>query len=133
MTNKINRPAARVQQGSLCLYATSLKVRDLLIPNFYDIERLDPEDAAGRGYQRVLNTGRAKKLADYLISGHEDADSFLPTSIFLATHLQLDFDIVKNELSFDVQAVGPFSVVDGQHRIEGLRLAVLKQPGLLDF
>ena len=133
MPSKIRRPAARVRQGTLCLYATSLRVSDLLINNFYDIERLDPDDPDGRGYQRVLNTGRAKKLADYLISGQADADSFLPTSIFLATHLELDFDDVKNELSFDVSAVGPFSVVDGQHRLEGLRLAALKQPALLDF
>ena len=81
----ITRPAARVQQGNLTLYTTSLRVRDLLLPNFYDIERLDPAVPGDRGFQRVLNAGRARKLADYIIRGQENRDAFLPTSVFLAT------------------------------------------------
>ena len=41
----ITRPAALVRQGSLRLYATSLKVSDLKRPNFYAINKLDPDDA----------------------------------------------------------------------------------------
>ena len=130
---KIIRPAARVAQGNLKLYATSLRARDLLAEKFYDIERLDPEDPNDRGFQRVLNKGRAKKLADYLVGGQEDGDAFLPTSIFLATDKAVEFDEATNTLSFDVAVVGPFSVVDGQHRLEGLRMAVEKCPELLDF
>ncbi|MDO9567691.1 MAG: hypothetical protein Q7J15_13275 [Candidatus Desulfaltia sp.] len=55
MANKITRPASLVKQGSLTLYATSLKVSDLLISKFYSIERLDPENANEKGYQRLLN------------------------------------------------------------------------------
>ena len=60
----ITRPAALVRQGSLKLYATSLMVSDLKRPNFYTINKLDPDDA-GPGYQRLLNEGRAKRLAEY--------------------------------------------------------------------
>ena len=67
----ITRPAALVRQGSLKLYSTSLKVRDLKRPNFYTISKLDPVDA-GPGYQRLLNEGRAKRLADYLIDGQSE-------------------------------------------------------------
>ena len=63
-TKRITRPASLVWQGDLTLYATSLKVSDLLINNFYSIERLDPENANEKGYQRLLNKGRAKKLTD---------------------------------------------------------------------
>ncbi|MEQ1492957.1 MAG: hypothetical protein ABL932_20630, partial [Terricaulis sp.] len=65
MTN-IVVPAARVRQGALTLYATSLKVRDLVAEKFYSVETLDPDDPSDKGYQRLLNTARAKKLADYI-------------------------------------------------------------------
>ncbi|MET4292737.1 hypothetical protein ABIB06_003218 [Bradyrhizobium sp. LB8.2] len=80
---KITIPAARVRQGGLVLYATALKVKDLVSKDFYSVETLDPEDADDKGYQRLLNTARAKKLADYIIKGQDSHDAFLPTSVFL--------------------------------------------------
>lgn len=38
MSKNIVRPASLVKQGDLTLYATSLKVSDLMTPNFYSIE-----------------------------------------------------------------------------------------------
>lgn len=133
MTKTITRPAALVKQGSLKLYTTSLRVKDLLMDNFYDIERLDPENPDDRGYQRLLNKARAKKLAEYLLDGQEYHDAFLPTSIFLATDKEVSFDPATNTITFDVEEVGPFSVVDGQHRIEGLKMASEKKGEMLDF
>lgn len=133
MTKTIRRPAALVRQNSLKLYATSLRVADLLIANFYDIERLDPERPDSPGYQRLLNRARAKKLADYLVSGQSNEDAFLPTSIFLATDKDVLFDPKTNSITIDINKVGPFSVVDGQHRIEGLKMASEKNSDLLDF
>jgi DGQHR domain-containing protein len=129
----LTRPATLVRQGSLVLYTTSFTVADLLIPNFYDIERLDPKDPSDKGFQRLLNKARAKKLADYLIEGEQNHDAFLPTSIFLATDKTLEFDPSSNQITFDVDQIGPFSVVDGQHRLEGLKMASQKSLGLLDF
>ena len=128
----ITRPAALVRQGSLKLYSTSIKVADLNLPNFYTISRLDPEEA-GPGYQRILNEGRAKRLADYLLDGQTEGDAFLPTSIFLATNKDIPFEPATNTITFDVSAVGPFNVVDGQHRIAGLIGAAAKNPDLLQF
>ncbi|MCY7344598.1 MAG: hypothetical protein LH614_00100 [Pyrinomonadaceae bacterium] len=92
MAKPITRPAALVKQGNLKLYATSLRVADLLTNNFYTIERLDPENSSDKGYQRLLNKGRAKKLADYLVDGQENQDAFLPTSVFLATDKDISFN-----------------------------------------
>jgi hypothetical protein len=100
------------------LYATSLQVRDLKRPNFHTINKLDPDDA-GPGYQRLHNEGRAKRLADYLLDGQTAKDAFLPTSIFLATNKNISFDSSTNTITFDVDQIGPFNVVDGQHRIAG--------------
>jgi len=133
MSNIIVRPASLVKQGDLTLYATSLKVSDLLIPNFYSIERLDPENADEKGYQRLLNKSRAKKLADYIVAGQETKDAFLPTSIFMATHKDIAFHPNNNTIEINIAEVGPFNIVDGQHRVEGLRMAADKDPRVLGF
>ena len=121
-----------VRQGSLKLYATSVTVRDLKSPGFYQINKLDP-DEEGPGFQRLLNQGRAKKLTDYLLDGHTERDAFLPTSLFLATNKDIPFNASTNSITFDVKEVGPFNVVDGQHRIAGLVAAAEKNSELLDF
>lgn len=129
----ITRPASMVKQGKMTIYATSLKVSDLLIKNFYSIERLDPENANEKGYQRLLNKGRAKKLADYIIDGQEMKDAFLPTSIFIATDKDIGFNPSNNTIDIDIDKVGPFNVVDGQHRVEGLKMAAEKDKRVLEF
>jgi DGQHR domain-containing protein len=133
MSKIITRPASLVKQGNLSLYATSLKVSDFLIPNFYSIERLDPENANEKGYQRLLNKGRAKKLADYIVSGQNTKDSFLPTSVFMATDKNIAFNSGNNTIDIEIKEVCPFNIVDGQHRIEGLKMAAEKDARVLDF
>jgi DGQHR domain-containing protein len=126
-------PAARVRQGDLTLFTTSLKVSDLLADGFYSVDTLDPEDETDSGYQRLLNKARAKKLADYIVAGQDSKDAFLPTSVFLATDQSIDFNSADNTVQIDTGKVTPFSVVDGQHRIEGLRMAAEKDKRVLDF
>lgn len=130
---KVRTKAARVRQGNLTLYTTGIPVRDLVTQNFYSVETLDPTDQTDSGYQRVLNEGRARRLADYLISGLDTRDSFLPTSVLLATSASLDYDPDTELLVIDTETIGSFSVVDGQHRLEGLRLAALRDERVLDF
>ena len=132
MTN-ITIAAARIRQGALTLFATSMKVRDLLSDGFYSVETLDPEDSHDKGYQRLLNKSRAKKLADYIVKGQDSHDAFLPTSVFLATDRSITFNEQQNTIDINISLVGPFSVVDGQHRLEGLRIAAEKDPRVLDF
>ncbi len=127
----IQRPASRIQQGNLQIFATSLRVKDLRAPDFFRIETLDSDE--GIGYQRVLNEARAKRLAEYLLEGHKAREAFLPTSIFLATGRLLAFDATTNILTIDTEKVGPFNVVDGQHRIRGLILAAEKDGAMDDF
>jgi len=131
--SRIKIPAARVRQGALVLYATSMKVRELVSEKFYSVETLDPDDKSDKGYQRLLNTARAKKLADYIVKGQDSKDAFLPTSVFLATDKSIPFNEQDNTIEIDPLTVCPFSVVDGQHRLEGLKMAAQKDPRVLDF
>lgn len=133
MEDRIVITACRVKQGDLTLYATSMRVKDLLIDGMYSVETLDPEGNDDKGYQRLLNKARAKRLADYILGGQESQDAFLPTSIFLATDKSIPFDEDKRSVEICPSDIGPFSVVDGQHRLEGLRLASEKDKRVLDF
>jgi DGQHR domain-containing protein len=80
-----------------------------------------------------LNTARAKKLAEYILRGQDTKDAFLPTSVFLATDKSLPFNNKDHTLEIDSVAVGSFSVVDGQHRLEGLRMAAEKDARVYEF
>jgi DGQHR domain-containing protein len=128
----IERTAVKIQQGELTIYATSLKVEHLMKDNFYQVDKLDSSES-GSGYQRVLDKTRAKKLAKYLVEGYADGDAFLPTSIFLATNSELEYDEIHNKLTINLSDIGPFNVVDGQHRIEGLIQAANENPELKNF
>jgi DGQHR domain-containing protein len=130
---RIKKPAAKIKQGSLTIYSTSLFVSDLLVDNFFQIERLDPTLGKEKGYQRVLDERRKKKFADYLINAWKEEDAYLPTSVFLATDKDIPYNEDDNTIEFDTQEIGSFNVVDGQHRISGLLEAVEKVPELKDF
>jgi len=110
-----------------------MKVKQLVSSGFYSVETLDPEDTNDKGYQRLLNTARAKKLADYIVKGQTYQDAFLPTSVLLATDKPIDFNEQNNTIEIDISLVGPFSVVDGQHRLEGLKMAAEKDDRVLEF
>lgn len=130
---KLIIPAAQVKQGDLTIFATSITVRNLMLDNFYSVETLDPDNNDDQGYQRLLNTSRAKKLAEYVLKGQDKSDAFLPTSVFLATDKSIPFHEHNNTIEIDTNLIGPFSVVDGQHRLEGLKLAAQKDKRVLDF
>lgn len=128
----IKRPAIRITQGGLTLYATSFKVEHLLRPNFYKVDKLDANEN-GSGFQRVLDKSRAKRLANYILGGWNDGDAFLPTSIFLATDKEIPYDETGKEITINLQEIGSFNVVDGQHRIEGLIHAARENPEIKEF
>ena len=133
MPKVITIAASKVRQGALVLYTTSMKVSNLVSEGFYSVETLDPDNLNDKGYQRLLNKARAKKLADYIVKGQDSQDAFLPTSVFLATDKGIEFDSTTNTIAIDIGNVGPFSVVDGQHRLEGLKMAAEKDSRVLDF
>ncbi len=132
MKSLITVPVAKVKQGSLTLYTTSMKVSDLLRDDFYNVETLDPENS-DKGYQRLLNKARANKLSDYIVKGQDSQDAFLPTSVFLATDKSIPHNEKNNTIVIDISSVCPFSVVDGQHRLEGLKMATSKDSRVLNF
>lgn len=128
---EISRPAVEIQQGKLTVYLTYVTPAELAIPNFYTVEKLDTQSSVG--FQRVLDQRRANRLARHLREAIHEGYANLPTTIFLATDHPLDFDSETNRLRYETDEVCPFSVVDGQHRIEGLNAAIKSEPALQGF
>lgn len=132
-----SRPAVQIKQGNLTLYLTYVTPRDLFTDadkdgyKFYTVEKFD--SSTQEGYQRILNEDRARRLSRHLTEANDEGYAHLPTTVFLATDKSADFDEDTQILRFDKGLVCPLIVVDGQHRIEGLRLAVDNKPELLDF
>ena len=86
--------------------------------------------------QRLLNTARARSLGKDILGAAKKNQAFLPTSVFLATSGSINYDEESRELFFDSdpnRGVCPLDVVDGQHRIEGLKEAASSNKDLLDF
>ena len=126
-----SRPAVEISQGNLTLYLTYVTPDDLFNDNFYTVDALEPRTQ--EGFQRILDETRASRLSRHLIEAIDEGYAHLPTTIFLATDKNLDYDADSKILRFDTDEVGPFSVVDGQHRIEGLRQAIDKKPNMRNF
>ena len=123
--------AARVQQGDLKFYTASVRVKDALSDRFYNVDHLDPE--TDKGFQRILEKARTKKIADYILKNIDTANGvFIPTAIFAATEKPIEFDEARSMISFDEAAL-PFNIVDGQHRLEGFKLAAEKDDKVLDM
>ncbi len=125
-------PASKLRQGDLTLFSTAIKVKILMQSNFYSVETLDP-NRSDSGYQRLLNQSRANQVAEYILRGQDQQDAFLPTSVFLATDKSLEFDEASNTIVIDTNSLQPFSVVDGQHRLEGLKIAAGRDSRVLEF
>ena len=126
-----SRPAVQVIQGNLTLYLTYVTPRDLFADDFFTVDALEPKRQ--EGFQRILNERRASRLSRHLTEANARGYAHLPTTVFLATSRSVRFDKANGLLEFEKEDVCPFSVVDGQHRIEGLRKAVGVEESLMDF
>ena len=131
---EFRKSAIKITQGKRPVFLAFLAVRDLLAEGFYRIDRLDIRESTG--IQRILDEGRAKSFCNDMLSAYEKGQALLPTSVFFATGGSVGYNESKGELFFDSAeqaGVCPLDVVDGQHRIEGLKMAVAKELTMLDF
>ena len=128
------RAAVKIMQDRRSLFLTFFTVAELVRNKFYRTDNLDI--AKETGFQRVLNESRAKALAKDMNAANEADQTFLPTSVFLATRGKIDYDETTKEITFSTApdaGVCPFSVVDGQHRIEGVKKAAKTNQRLEKF
>ncbi len=118
----IKVPVIEVVQPLGVLYIASMNYKDLIYISHADVRRLDSETGQREvedyiGIQRPLSPKRVKEIAEYV----NLYDAAFPTSVIL----HIDEENVKYkkeshimEIKKDIKVA---KVIDGQHRIEGLR------------
>jgi DGQHR domain-containing protein len=110
------------------IFAGILPAEDLLALTTIDHYNSKlPLDDPRQGYQRPPERSRITKIGSYLIKNivNDDGDvgsSLFPTAVTLAARKPLDFNESTRELRLSVDE--KLQIVDGQHRIEGLRYAI---------
>ena len=131
---EIRKSAVKIEQGKRTLFLTSFYVRDFFVDNFCRVDRLDVQES--KGMQRLLHVSRAKSFGRDMVGADKQNEAFLPTSIFLATGGNISYDEETKELFFNPAehaGVCPLDIVDGQHRIEGLKMVAEDNQRLMGF
>ncbi len=119
-------PAISVQQPIGTFFLLAIPAKTLL--NIVEIKQRSLDDPQGDGVQRQLSLKRINEISLYTT----DPDATFPTPIIVACS-SATVEIRDGKAYFDDQAtIG--EVIDGQHRVQGLRLALSKRSGsVADF
>ena len=111
--------AVLLTQGEHRFFQLAMPSDVLAECTFVTTRDADPEG----GFQRLLDSKRAKEIAAYIDSGH----GTIPTSVILSAQeiCGLEYDSRNKTISFEVEKTS-FLILDGQHRIYGFKLAETK-------
>ncbi len=136
MAKKISITALKLNQlggEKKNIFCTKLKVEDLIDKVKFKIDYWDSQKKRSlkdQGYQRIPSENRAKKVADYI---EEESYPIFPSAILINSREPLDFKgDKKSGVGTLILNKYPMWIVDGQHRIAGLRYAIEKL-GLVDW
>lgn len=117
---KLNQPTGKGRS----IYLTTLKVKDLIDERDIKIDFWRKEEKLGtnQGYQRIPTRARLLKIVKFV---EEEENPIFPTTILLGGREKLEFKSRDGEEG-TLKLNRPLWIIDGQHRILGLRLAVGK-------
>jgi DGQHR domain-containing protein len=106
----------KLEQNNKTFYITTLNTT-VLKDIAYVLNR---EEDSIKGFQRVLNTNRAKDIAKYM----ESENGVIPSPLILSAQpsAELKFDTKTSKITFS-NAKNSFLVLDGQHRLYGMFLS----------
>lgn len=125
-TSKIKKPrrkkmaSLKVTQNKRSFHVCRMEARDLVSMAYASVRGLDNEKGS---VQRFLNSGRISSIRDFALHGGD-----FPNSIVL------NWVSEKHDFTYDGQlahySVAPrvAQIIDGQHRVAGLRAAIEQEP-----
>lgn len=111
------------KQDGVRMYACVMRAADVLAISEVDVWR--QEDGQERGYQRAPETGRMRRVAQYL----QGPRPLMPTSILLSARWELEKrsradGTVELFIPEDLPSEKKLKRVDGQHRLGGFEVAI---------
>lgn len=127
---KIDVPVLEISQPIGKFYIGIMTAKELLDISYADMRRIEGELDRYVGIQRSLNKSRVVEISNFV----ESIDATFPTSVVLAVRGECavfdeDNRILTISDGFDLEAEKKIpinesaSILDGQHRVEGLRAA----------
>lgn len=127
---QITFPALKIEQPIGKFFIGVVSAKDLCEITHADVRRMgeDREVESYLGIQRKLNSKRAVEIKEY----SRTSDACFPTSVILsvpsecAEYNEMTNSLTLNETS-EIKKRFIAKVLDGQHRIEGLRLLIDEQ------
>jgi DGQHR domain-containing protein len=121
---KIDRPYVAVAQKKREFIVTSISAAVLTEVSYVSVRGRDSEEGA---VQRVLNPARINSLRDYALSGGDYSASII------LNWVNLERPLAKSGKTITIP-ISPKSaqIIDGQHRVEGLREAIKKDASIGD-
>jgi DNA sulfur modification protein DndB len=124
-------PCVRGIQSGCEYYTSMIPVR--LLSKLFVLE--SEEMPAEMRAQRKLNVSRAHKLKDYVLTSEKYTLSSVTVSIDVPSAQSKQFEFVEIQSDIGILNVpmdSRFLIADGQHRIEGLKLALTENPDFQD-
>jgi DNA sulfur modification protein DndB len=124
-------PCVRGIQSGCEYYTSMIPVR--LLSKLFVLE--SEEMPAEMRAQRKLNVTRAHKLKDYVLTSEKYTLSSVTVSIDVPSAQSKQFEFVEIQSDIGILNVpmdSRFLIADGQHRIEGLKLALAENPDFQD-
>lgn len=115
----------KVKQSVGVIYVSKIKPRDLLSMSIVDRRRIE-EGYEVQGIQRELKREKVIQIQNYLTS----IDATFPNSIIVNTTSDFIKSETENLLELEIDE-NTFSIIDGQHRLEGFRNSSLENFELL--
>ncbi|MCG8276385.1 DGQHR domain-containing protein [Stenotrophomonas sp. NLF4-10] len=124
MPRQIRVPAIKVRQGDREFYLAALKARQLVSISYVAIRGVDDEEGA---VQRIFNRDRLASLRKFALT-----EGSYPSTIVLNWTAAARPVFDDGELKLD-EASRSAQIIDGQHRVEGLRAALEEKDDLGDL
>lgn len=112
--------AITVIQNGVTFYETALDAENLTDEELFVPDRWNP--ATNEGYQREISVVASDRLADYLKNPSDI--NILPTSVLINSRSGLRVTPLSEGIVEIEVKTFPLYIVDGQHRIAGLRNAI---------
>ena len=115
----------KLHQSIGTIYVSKMKPSDLLAMSVVDRRRIEEDDEI-LGIQRELKKDKVIQIQNYLTS----IDATFPNSIIVNTKQEFVVNESETELELTIDD-NTFTIIDGQHRVEGFRASDLDNFELL--
>ena len=122
--------AFELYQNGYRLFLTSIKAGELCDEDRIKTDEFDADRKEEKGYQRKPTTSRVNQFGTY-ISGSRGV---VPTSVTLSVRDDIKFNETDGLLGdLDISKNSILWIIDGQHRIKGLRKKIKDKAALKDL